>query len=140
MATRRGIPRRLIGGRFGAINRDGAARTLRAQKQLTWPAAPVRSTRQQRFAHAPDEASNPPLNAGLFRVSFGAVFGGTRLRPVESSLESAFRTILGNCFGNDFPFGRLRTQGDKRPPSFHFVQTVCEMLIHTQWAFADDLR
>jgi hypothetical protein len=65
--------RRLIGGRFGAINRDGAARTLRAQKQLTWPAAPVCSTRQQRFAQAPDEASNPLLNAGLFRVRFGVV-------------------------------------------------------------------
>src|SRR5271169_6315173 len=73
MATRRGIIWRLIGGRFGAINRDGAARTLRAQKQLTWPAAPVRSTRQQRFAQALDEASNPPLKAGLFRVSFRVV-------------------------------------------------------------------
>ena len=73
MATRSGMIRRLIGGRSGAINRDGAARTLRAQKQLTWPAAPVRSTRQQRFAQAPDEASNPPLKAGLFRVSFGVV-------------------------------------------------------------------
>src|SRR5271163_4676875 len=85
MTIRRGIIRRLIGGRFGAINRDGAARTLRAQKQLTWPAAPVRSTRQQTFAQAPDEGSNPPLKAGLF--------GGTRLRAMESSLESAFRTF-----------------------------------------------
>ena len=66
MATRRGILRRLIGGRDGAINRGGAARTLRAQKQLTWPAVPVRSTRQQRFAQASDETSNPPLKAGLF--------------------------------------------------------------------------
>jgi len=73
VATRRGIRRRLIGSRSGAINRGGAARTLRAQKQLTWPAAPIRSTRQPRFAQAPDEASNPPLKAGFFRVSFGAV-------------------------------------------------------------------
>ena len=72
--TWRGLERRLIGGRFRAINRDGAARTLRAQKQLTWPAAPVRSTRQQRLAQAPDEASQPIPKS----QSFPGEFWGSR--------------------------------------------------------------
>ncbi len=54
---------RLIGGRDGASNRIGAARTLRAQKQLIRPATPASQTRHQKFAWTSDEASNTRLKA-----------------------------------------------------------------------------
>jgi hypothetical protein len=56
-------PQRLIGGRNGASNRIGAARTLRAQKQLIRPVTDASATRHQRFAWTPDKASNAILKA-----------------------------------------------------------------------------
>src|ERR1022692_2323438 len=91
------------------------------------PAANTEQTRLAAFAAKPWLRPLPDVPADA--------------RRLENRQENSFRTVLENRIGNGFPFGRLLTQGDRRPLFLHLQSLRLAVADATSaGAFADARR